>query len=107
MLPLKEKRQKELPYAAYMLFFGELILAYAAQGALEISGYIFPLGAGGDATLGVAQSLVINPTANVTYMFHSSIPPDFVIFRASGGAGFVSVVIIISQNRRFFRDIIT
>lgn len=53
--------------------FGELILADHAQGALEIFGDVFPFGAGCDAALGVAQGLVIFPSANVAYIFHSGI----------------------------------
>jgi hypothetical protein len=56
-----------------VLFCGKLILAYAAQGAFKIVGNIFPLGAGCDATLGVALCLVIFPTANVAYIFHSHV----------------------------------
>ena len=52
------------------LGFREMILVHAAQRAGEIFGDILPLGAGGNSTLGVAQFLVVLPTANVTYIFH-------------------------------------
>ena len=55
----------------YRLRFGELILADRTQGALEILGYILPLGAGGNAALGVTQFLVIFPAANVANILHN------------------------------------
>ena len=47
------------------LFGGEVVLVHRAEGALEIGGHVLPLGAGGDAALGVAQLLVIFPAADV------------------------------------------
>ena len=55
----------------FLLTFGELILTDGAQGALEILGDIFPLGAGGNAAFGIAQFLVVFPTANVANVFHN------------------------------------
>ena len=52
-------------------FLGEVILAYGAQGALKIVGDILPLGAGSNAALGVAQLLIIFPTADITDMLHN------------------------------------
>ena len=52
------------------LFGAEVILAYCAEGAYEIFGNIFPLGAGQDAALGIALCLVIDPAANIAYIFH-------------------------------------
>ena len=51
-------------------FCGELVLAHCAQGALEISRDILPLGTGGNAALGIALGFVVFPTANVANIFH-------------------------------------
>jgi hypothetical protein len=59
-----------------VLFFGgELFLAHKAEGALEIFGDIFPLGAGSDAALGIALKFVVFPTANIADMLHIINPP--------------------------------
>jgi hypothetical protein len=60
------------PWLCIALFSGELFLAYGAEGALEIFGYILPLGAGGDTAFGIAFSLVVFPAAKVTNIFHKN-----------------------------------
>ena len=58
------------------LLLGELVLAYAAQGADPILGEVFELGAGGNAVIGVAHLGVIALAANVAHIhFHGVIPP--------------------------------
>ena len=59
----------------FLLFSGKVVLAYAAEGALEISGQILELGAGGNAVFGVACSLVIGPAANIAYILQGFISP--------------------------------
>lgn len=60
-----------LPNCFYFLLFNaELIFAYGAEGALEIVGEIFPLGAGRNAVFGRAFILVVFPTANIAYVSH-------------------------------------
>ena len=59
-----------------LLLLGELVLAYAAQGADPILGEVFELGAGGNAVIGVAHLGVIAVAANVAHIhFHGVIPP--------------------------------
>ena len=54
------------------LLFGEGVLASAAQGADKIVGEFVKLHAGLNAVVGIAQSFVINPTANIAnVLFHS------------------------------------
>ena len=50
---------------------GELVLAGTAQGTLEILGEIGKLGAGGHAVLGIAGSLIVNPTAQIANVLHN------------------------------------
>ena len=52
------------------LFLGEHILAYSAKRALEILGKILKLRSGLDSVIGIAYSLVVFPSAYVTYIFH-------------------------------------
>ena len=59
---------------------GEHILAYAAQGALKIPGNILPLGSGSDATLGIVLGFIIDPSANVAYIFHGESPFLFCVW---------------------------
>ena len=80
----------------YRLFLSELVLAHHAQGALKILGDVLPLGAGSNAALGIALCLVIDPAANLAYIFHkiSSFP-----FRFDG--------LSITRFFRFFCDFLT
>ena len=56
----------------------EAVLAYAAEGALEIVGQILPLGAGGDAVVRIAGRFVVAVTAYVASIFlHGNILPIF------------------------------
>ena len=55
--------------AEICLDFAEIILAYAAEGADEIVGKILELGAGSDAVIGIADSLVVLIAADITYIF--------------------------------------
>ena len=58
-----------------LLFCGELLLVYGAQGALKIVMDIFPLGAGGNALFGTTQFFVIYPAAYIANIFHN----DFLL----------------------------
>jgi hypothetical protein len=98
------------------LLLGELVLAYAAQGALEISRHILPLGTGSDAGLGAALRLVIDPAANVTNIFHNSILLFWITelvyhnFRNHATVFLVAVFLyvrIIPQKPRQFCDFVT
>jgi hypothetical protein len=60
------------------LFLGELVLAHIAQGAFKILGNLFPGGAGGNSAFGIAFSLIIDPTADIAYIFHRSYLRVFV-----------------------------
>jgi hypothetical protein len=62
----------------FFLFLREHILANRTQRADKIFRDIFPLGTGGNAAFGIAQSLIIFPTANVAYMFHIIFLLNFV-----------------------------
>ena len=57
-------------FAISLLFGAEIILAYCAEGAYEIFGNIFPLGAGSDTAIGIAFSLVIDPATYIAYVLH-------------------------------------
>ena len=48
----------------------ELVLAGAAQGTLKIFRQIGKLGAGGNAVLRIAGSLIVNPTAQIANVLH-------------------------------------
>ena len=74
-LKVKNRQLIKLPVDYFLFFGGELFLACKAQGALEVCGNVFPLGAGSDAALLVAYGLVIFPTAKITYMLHIINPP--------------------------------
>jgi hypothetical protein len=51
--------------------YAEAVLVRSAHGALKIIGEGFPLGAGGMAVIRIALSLVIHPSADITYvLFH-------------------------------------
>ena len=52
------------------LFLGELILAYAAEGADKIVGEILPLCTCRNAVIGIAYSFVVFVAAYITYVFH-------------------------------------
>ena len=49
---------------------GELVLAYSAEGTLEVLRKILKLSAGGNATFGATNLLIIFPSTNVTNVFH-------------------------------------
>lgn len=53
------------------LLLGELVLAGAAQGAHPVGGQVLPLGAGGDAIIRIAQSLVVHIAADIADVLHS------------------------------------
>ena len=55
----------------FSLFSGELVLAGAAQRALKILRQIGKLGAGGNAVLRIAGSLIVNPAAQIAYILHN------------------------------------
>ena len=57
------------PIIILLFSLAEHILAYSAEGAFEIVGKILELGAGSDAVVGIAKSLIIFPSASVTYVF--------------------------------------
>jgi hypothetical protein len=57
------------------LLLAEHILAHTAQGALEILGDFLPLGTGGNATLRIALSFVVDPAANIANILHN----DFLL----------------------------
>ena len=67
--------------ALFLCLGRKLILVNPAQGAQEILGQILKFGAGGDAAGGVAACLIVNPFANVTYVFHVAFSP--FVFGAS------------------------
>ena len=90
------------PCRAAGLLLRELVLAHHAQGALEIFGDILPLGAGGNAALGIAQSLVVFPAANVANIFHISYLHLFWFVLV-----FLSVDEILPPKQKFFRDFLT
>ena len=55
----------------FCLCWGELILAYAAEGAYPIFRQIFEGGSGLDAIVGIAKFGIINISANIAYiLFH-------------------------------------
>ena len=54
-------------------FLAELVLTHAAQGALEALGDVLPLGAGGNAALGIASFHIVGPAANIANVLHSKI----------------------------------
>ena len=65
----------------YASTFGEVVLTYEAQGAFEIFGQIFELGAGSDAALGVTFCLVVFPAADIANIFHKNFLLDlFFVF---------------------------
>jgi hypothetical protein len=81
------------PCPFYLFRLGEIILAYSAEGALEIIGQILKLCTGGDAVIGVADCLVLFPAAYFTYIFlHSFI--SFLSFRAFSAVKLYANVII-------------
>ena len=51
------------------LFLGEIVLANTAQGADEVVGEGVKGGAGSDAMIGIAQSLFVDPAADVANIF--------------------------------------
>ena len=58
------------PGAFSLVFFAELFFTYAAHRALKVFGKIFPLCAGGNAVIGIADGLVIDISANIANIFH-------------------------------------
>ena len=54
------------------LCLGELILAYAAEGAYPVSGEVFKGCAGSDAVFGITYCGVVFIPANVTNVLHNS-----------------------------------
>ena len=54
----------------FLFCFREHILAYSAKGADEIVGKILEFSTGGNSVLGIAESLIIFPAANITYVLH-------------------------------------
>ena len=71
----KKRQAGHIQPASFALLLREHILAHAAQGALEILGDILPLGAGGNAVLGIAGGLIIDIAAGITDVFHCVAPP--------------------------------
>ena len=69
MLYIKKQSPFRLCFFFSILCFAEVILAYAAKGAEEILRKVLKFRAGGNSVLGVADSLVIFPAANVAYVF--------------------------------------
>ena len=62
------------------LLLGELILAYAAQGAHPISGNLLPGGAGGNAVVGITLSGIVDIAAQITnILIHYDNAPYFII----------------------------
>ena len=60
-------------------FLGEAVLVGAAERADEIGGEVFPFGAGGDAVVGIAGGLVVDPAADVADVFlHDSVSFRFM-----------------------------
>ena len=55
--------------AVLLLFLAEGILAHSAKGALEILGQILELCSGSYSVFGIAELLIIYPSANVAYVF--------------------------------------
>ena len=51
------------------LLLAEVIFTYAAERALEILVEILEFGAGSDSVIGIADCLVVNPTAYIAYVF--------------------------------------
>lgn len=77
-----------------LLFYREIVLAYAAERAGEIVGKVFPFGAGRDTVVGIAEGFVVDVTANIANIFHY-----FVLL----GFDFVRVVVAKKRVRiRFF-----
>ena len=64
----------------FLIFFAELILAYAAQRTLKILGKILPLCTGSDSVIGISNCFIINIAANVTYVFHFLYSPLFFVY---------------------------
>lgn len=60
-----------------MLFFGEIVFAYAAEGAYPVLGDIFPGSAWLDAVVGIAHFGVVNVTASVANVLSHSL--EFLI----------------------------
>ena len=58
------------PGAFSLVFFAELIFTYAAQRTRKVFGKIFPLCAGGNAVIGIADGFVIDISANIANIFH-------------------------------------
>ena len=61
--------QKRQPFGClFALLFAEAVLANSAQGADKIFRQIFPLGAGGYSVIRITQLLVVNISADITYI---------------------------------------
>ena len=54
----------------FRLILGKVVLADTAKGAYKIFGQIGKGSAGSNAVIGVAQFLVVDPTAYIAYIFH-------------------------------------
>ena len=66
---------------SYKLLLGELVLAYAAQGAYPIFRDRLKSGAGLHAVIRIANSRIIHISANITYIFFHGfhLPFDFQV----------------------------
>lgn len=63
-----------------LLFYqAEAVFVSAAEGALEIVGQVFPLGAGAEAAFFVAFCLIIDPATDITYVFFHVLSP-FILY---------------------------
>ena len=72
----------EAPLLVSLLLFGELVLAYAAQGADPILGKIFKRSARGDSIVRITHSGIITVAANIAHIdFHWFVPPSKLIDR--------------------------
>ena len=70
--------------SGFLGFFGELVFAYAADGADPIFRQIFEFGAGSNVVFRITGSLIIYITANVTNVFfHCVYPPQDYLFSPS------------------------
>ena len=85
------KYHREAILLSASALFREAVLAHAAQGALKIIGQVLELCAGGNAVLGVAGGLVINPAASISnILFHNRTSPYFK-FNFSFMLGYLSI----------------
>ena len=92
------------PVIILLLFLVKKVLLHGAQGAVEIFGNIFPLGAGCDTALGITLSLVVFPSADAANIFHNR----FLRFLNFLFLGFVFLCgLTIPKQNQPFRDFLT